>query len=300
LTSTTGTELTGTTSVLDPVATAFATSPDGTRIGYRQVGHGAGIVLLHGAMESGESHIELARALAGTFTVYLPDRRGRGLSGPFGSGYSLRKEVEDVEALLAATGAHDIFGVSAGGIVALQAALTLPAVERVAVFEPALSVAGSASTAFLARFDREIARGNVSAALVTAMKAAEMGPPIFNAIPRGLLELLTGLMMAAEDRKATDGDVTMRRLAPTLHYDFQLVAETEGSIESFKAIRSSLLLLGGTKSPAYLTLAVQSLQKIVPQARRVELAGLGHGASGNRNRGGRPELVAAELLHFFA
>ena len=169
-----------------------------------------------------------------------------------------------------------------------------------AVFEPALSVDGSAPTAFLARFDREVARGNVSAALVTAMKAAEMGPPIFNAIPRGLLELLTRLMMAAEDRKATDGDVTMRRLAPTLHYDFQLVAEIEGSIESFKAIQSSLLLLGGTKSPAYLTLAVQTLQKLVPQARRVELAGLGHGATGNRNRGGRPELVAAELLHFFA
>jgi pimeloyl-ACP methyl ester carboxylesterase len=300
MTSTTGTERSATTRVLDPVATAFATSRDGTRIGYRQVGHGPGIVLLHGAMQSGESHIELARALAGTFTVYLPDRRGRGLSGPFGSGYSLRKEVEDVEALVAATGAHDIFGVSAGGIVALQAALTLPAVERVAVFEPALSVVGSASTAFLARFDREIARGNVSAALVTAMKAAEMGPPIFNAIPRALLELLTRLMMAAEDRKATDGDVTMRRLAPTLHYDFQLVAETEGSIESYKAIRSSLLLLGGTKSPPYLTQAVQTLQKLVPQARRVELAGLGHGASGNRNRGGRPELVAAELLHFFA
>ena len=300
MTSSTGAEPRATARALDPVATAFTTSRDGTRIGYRQVGHGPGIVLIHGAMESGESHMELARALAETFTVYLPDRRGRGLSGPFGSGYSLRKEVEDVEALLAPTGAHDIFGVSSGGIVALEAALTLPAVERAAVFEPALSVDGSAPTAFLSRFDQEIAEGQTAAALVTAMKAAEMGPPIFNAVPRGMLELLTRLMMAAEDRKATDGDVTMRRLAPTLHYDFQLVAEIEGSIESFKAIQSSLLLLGGTKSPAYLTLAVQTLQKLVPQARRVELAGLGHGATGNRNRGGRPELVAAELLHFFA
>ena len=75
-------------------------------------------------------------------------------------------------------------------------------------------------------------------------------------------------MMAAEDPKATDGDVTMRRLAPTLHYDFQLVAETEGSIQDYKAIRPSLLLLGGTKSPAYLRLAVQTLETVVPQARR--------------------------------
>ena len=154
-------------------------------------------------MESGESHIELARALAGSFTVYLPDRRGRGLSGPFGPGYSLREEVEDVAALLDATGSHDIFGVSSGGIIALQAALTLAAVERVAVFEPALSVDGSAPTAFLARFDRQIAAGQTAPALVTAMKAAEMGPPIFNAVPRGLLELLTRAMMGAEDRKAS-------------------------------------------------------------------------------------------------
>jgi pimeloyl-ACP methyl ester carboxylesterase len=238
--------------------------------------------------------------MAGSLSVYLLDRRGRGLSGAFGTGYGLRTEVEDVAAVLEATGAHDIFGVSSGGIVALEAALTLPAVKRVAVFEPALSVDGSVPTAFLARFDREIARGKVAAALVTGMKAAEMGPPVFNAIPRRMLELLTRLMMAAEDRKASDDDVTMRKLAPTLHYDFQLVVETEGSIEGFKAIRPAVLLLGGTKSPAYLRLAVQALAKVLPGARRVELDGVGHGASGNRNRGGRPELVAAELLRFFA
>jgi len=300
MTTTAATEPGATARVLDPVATAFTTSRDGTRIGYRQLGHGPGIVLIHGAMESGESHIELARALAGAFTVYLPDRRGRALSGPFGAGYTLRKEVEDVEALLDATGAHDIFGVSSGGIVALEAALTLPAVERVAVFEPALSVDGSAPTAFLARFDQQIAAGKTAAALVTAMKAAEMGPPIFNAIPCGLLEMLTRLMMGAEDRKATAGDVTMRKLAPTLHYDFQLVAETESSAERFAAIRPPVLLIGGTKSPAYLLKAVQTLAKLLPRARRAELAGLGHGASGNRNRGGRPELVAAELRSFFA
>jgi pimeloyl-ACP methyl ester carboxylesterase len=300
MTSTMGSEMRATARALDPVGTAFTTSRDGTRIGYRHAGHGPGIVLIHGAMESGESHIELARALAESFTVYLPDRRGRGLSGPFGSGYSLHTEVEDVEALLAATGARDVFGVSSGGIVALQAGLTLPAVERVAVFEPALSIDGSAPTAFLTRFDQEIAEGKTAAALVTAMQAAEMGPPIFTAVPRGMLELLTRLMMGAEDRKATANDVTMRRLAPTLHYDFQLVAETEGSIQGFKAIRPSLLILGGTKSPAYLRLAVRALETVVPQARRVELAGVGHGASGNRNRGGRPDLVAAELLRFFA
>ena len=43
------------------------------------------MVMLHGSMESSNSHLELARALADIATVYLPDRRGRGLSGPYGA-----------------------------------------------------------------------------------------------------------------------------------------------------------------------------------------------------------------------
>ena len=41
-----------------------------------------------------------------------------------------------------------------------------------------------------------------------------------------LLELLTRLAMAQEDKRGTDGYVPMRALARTLHHDFQLVAET--------------------------------------------------------------------------
>ena len=57
-------------------------SGDGTTIGYRRFGTGPALVLLHGSMSSGAHHTELARLLADTFTVYVGDRRGRGLSGP--------------------------------------------------------------------------------------------------------------------------------------------------------------------------------------------------------------------------
>ena len=63
--------------------TAFVTSSDGTTIGYRQLGHGPGVVVLHGAMESAQSHMQLADSVSSSFTVYLPDRRGRGMSGPY-------------------------------------------------------------------------------------------------------------------------------------------------------------------------------------------------------------------------
>src|ERR1700719_3138221 len=83
--------------------TGSVTSKDGTTISYRQLGHGPGVVLLHGAMESAQSHMQLAEALADTFTVYLPDRRGRGLSGPYPAGYSVQTDMEDMDALLAKT-----------------------------------------------------------------------------------------------------------------------------------------------------------------------------------------------------
>src|SRR5438105_15963025 len=84
--------------------TGAVVSRDGTPIGYRQLGRGPGLVILHGAMESAKSHLDLARALAPNFTVYLPDRRGRGLSGRYALDPVSQMEVEDMEALLTKTG----------------------------------------------------------------------------------------------------------------------------------------------------------------------------------------------------
>jgi len=281
-----------------PTTTGAVTSADGTTIGYRRLGDGPGLVVLHGAMESGRSHLQLAEALAATFSVYLPDRRGRGLSGPFGAGYSIAREVEDLDALLTETGARQVLGVSSGAVITLKAAVTLATLRKVVIFEPPLLVDGPALVASLARFDAEIAAGNVAGALITGMHAAKMGPPIFKLIPRWPLEQLTRAAMASEDKRARPEDVTMRALAPTLHYDFQLITEMEGALDTFRAVEADVLLLGGSKSPAYLKASVDALEKVLPQATRVELPGLDHGATGNSDRGGRPGLVAAKVGEF--
>src|SRR5438105_11796375 len=127
---------------LERYSTGSVVSKDGTIIGYRQVGNGPAVILLHGAMESAQSHMQVAEALADRFTVYLPDRRGRGLSGPYGKDYSIQIEVVDMDALLTKTDAHYVFGVSAGGLICLQAALHLPAIHKAALYEPALLVNG--------------------------------------------------------------------------------------------------------------------------------------------------------------
>ena len=93
-------------------ATGSAVSADGTTIGYRQLGRGPGIVVVHGSMSSGSYHLPLAEALADVFTLYLLDRRGRGPSGRYRPGDGIQQEAEDPDAVLAATGAHNVFAVS--------------------------------------------------------------------------------------------------------------------------------------------------------------------------------------------
>ena len=283
--------------------TGFVMSKDGTRIEYRQLGHGPGVVILHGSMESAQSHMQLAQGLADNFTVYLPERRGHTLGVPFVRDYSMQKEIEDLGALLTKTGTHYVFGVSAGGLIALEAVCILPAIDKVVLYEPALIVNNLASTAFLPRYDKEILRGKIAAALITGMKGAQLGPPIFNLMPRWLLEWLTSMTIKNEEKQAKPGDITMRMLAPTLHYDFQIIAEMAEKLERFKTVPAEVLLLGGSNSPAWLKGALDALEKLLPHVKRIEFPGLGHGGSSDpsaTNRESRPEIVAQEMYRFFA
>jgi len=290
-------------STLVPAAAGFVTSRDGTVISYNRVGRGPALVLLHGTMVAARDFTQLADALADTFTVYTPDRRGRGLSGPYGAGHTIAKEVEDLGALLEKTGARGVFAVSLGGLIALQAARALRGIERIALYEPAILQNGDAWTAGLRRYDREIAEGKVAEALVTSLKVTKIGGPMMNIMPRFLLVSMTEKGMAAEDAHAHPGDVTMRRLAPTFHYDARLILGMAGKAESLKDVSARVLLLGGTKSPRWLRDGLDSAAAMLPRAERVIFPGLDHSGSTNvsiMNRTGRPDLVAHQLKRFFA
>lgn len=83
-----------------------------------------------------------------------------------------------------------------------------------------------------------------------------------------------------------------------LHHDFQTVVEMSEKLESFKAVQAGVLLPGGSKSPAYLKAALDSLGTVLPRVTRGELHGLDHAASWNADRGGKPQRVAQALQRF--
>ena len=276
--------------------TGSVRSADGTTIGYRRTGAGPGVVLVHGGGQASQNLTTLARALSGSFTVYVPDRRGRGMSGPYREDHGVRREVEDLDALLGQTGAPNVFGLSAGAVIAIEAARTLPAVTRLALYEPPLEFDGITQTSWLPRYEREMAAGRLAAALVTIMKGTADRTPL-RLIPRFLLvAALSVALRQTEGKPVPAGVVSPRDLIPTMHYDERTVLDAAGPLDRFAGLSCEVLLLGGSKSARSLTAALDGLGATLPRARRVTLSGVGHTAADN---GGRPELVAAELRAFF-
>jgi pimeloyl-ACP methyl ester carboxylesterase len=277
------------------VTTGSFLSGDGTLMGYRQMGKGPGLVLLHGALQSSRSFTSLGAALSDAFTIYIPDRRGRGLSGPFGDNHSMRTETEDLEALLDKTGSHHVFALSAGALVALQCALESPAIHRLAIYEPPLEIGRRPSPLdWVPRYDKELAAGNLAAAMAAAIKGTG-DREFFTNLPSFILAAIFKLAMRYQ--RPLDDEPALETLIPTVHFDTRLVAEMAGRLESFRAVRAETLLLGGSKSAVYLVAALDALGTVLPKCRRVEFPGLGHIAADNH---GEPLRVADELRRYFS
>lgn len=68
-------------------------SVDRTTIAYETLGSGAGLIVVGGVLSTAGDYMDLARQLAGSSTVHLMERRGRGASGPQGPGLPRREGV---------------------------------------------------------------------------------------------------------------------------------------------------------------------------------------------------------------
>jgi len=284
---------------LQDYSTHFVKSKDGTEIGYRQFGKGPGLILVQGMMGTAQNFIQLAEILAKDFTVYTPDRRGRGTSGPTGENYNLMKEIEDLEAILKKTNAHNVFGLSAGAVISLQATLALTNIHKLAVYEPPLFNKPNEQTKLMENYEKEITRDNVAAALVIGMKAGKFGPAFILSIPNRFLEFMVNMGIKQEAKKGSGEYEPMQKLAYTLYNDFRIVVETIGKAKNFAAIKIPILLLGGGKSQNYFKSALNDLETILPNATRIEFPDVDHSAAWNTDKGGKPKVVAEALKAFF-
>ncbi|MBR0870137.1 alpha/beta hydrolase [Bradyrhizobium tropiciagri] len=270
---------------------------DGSRIGYRTFGSGPALVLLHGGLQASQNFVRLAELLSDAFTVHVPDRRGRGMSLPCNA-IGLQREVEDVAALLSKTGARRVFGLSSGAILALQAAATSPAIEKLAVYEPPLPLESYRATFDeMARgYEEAMRRNDLARAMLIVLKGTG-DTTLFRLVPHAVFRPLFGYLLNAQAKRVKDGDASIASLIKAMRNDLQIVKDIEAApLQPFSTIRADTLLLGGSKSPQFLKAALDALAGVLPRAARIELAKADHIAADNV---GKPELVARELRTFF-
>src|SRR5450432_1599988 len=111
------------------------TSADGTVIAYEQQGSGPALIIADGAMSTRGGKAALRALLALQLTVFGYDRRGRGDSGDT-LPYAVDREIEDIQALIEiAGGTAALYGHSSGAALALDAALELGGVSKIAMYE---------------------------------------------------------------------------------------------------------------------------------------------------------------------
>jgi len=284
--------------VADGVSERYVRSADGTRVGFLSQGRGPGLVLIQGAMGTAPHYSELAGCLGSHFTVHSLDRRGRGMSShSYDAGHTVARDVEDVDAVLAATGASQVFGLSSGAMITLEAAKSLPRVTRAAVYEPPFYAEGISHDG-IRQLNNDIDEGDLAAALVRSLLVAETAPAPIRALPFPLARLLARGVLWADTHKPGPS-ANLADLLPGIRYDFNVVGGMDGTMATFASLDKPMLLLSGTDSPDFLRQSIRTLEGVLPQARHIEFEGLSHSGPWNRSRGGRPATVAVALSGFF-
>lgn len=254
------------------------TSTDGTSIGYESAGSGPLLVLVDGAMcHRGGPLAPLADLLADTFTVVTYDRRGRGESGDT-SPYAVQREVEDLQAVIAANGGSAaVYGISSGAALAMHAAAAGSGISALALYEPPFLAevgAGGAVDDYGDRLRALLAEGRRGDAVALFMTNVGVPAPGIDAV------------------RASPGWPRMEAIAPTLAYDDEVLGDGGVPRDVAAAVTVPTTLLCGGASPDVMQQATKATADLVPGAGHRVLDGLTHDAD--------PAVLAPVLVELLA
>jgi pimeloyl-ACP methyl ester carboxylesterase len=264
-----------------------AVSADGTEIGYRSLGEGPGLVIVGGALSSGSNYLSLAERLTGEFEVHLMDRRGRPRSGPQRPEHSVENECADLIAVAEATGSTAVFGHSFGGLVALETARRRRVFELLYVYEPGVPVGGRFDFGWLDGYQQLLQDGDRRGAFAWMVKHGGFAPRVLTIMPLWYVRAV--LRLAIRGRR-WEG---MERLLDANLVEHRVLAALEApTAERFSTITARTVLLGGAKSPGFISRQLLAeLGQVIPESTTVLLPGLGHTAPEEQ-----PREIATAIL----
>jgi pimeloyl-ACP methyl ester carboxylesterase len=257
------------------------TSKDGTTIAYDRAGDGPPVILVDGALchrRFGPAG-PLAARLTGDFTVITYDRRGRGDSGDTPP-YAVEREIEDIDALIAAAGgAAYLYGISSGAALAMDAAARLPGVRKVAAYEAPFIVD-----------DTHPPRPDDHVAAMDALIAADRRGDAVTSFMRGVGVPGFGIAMM----KLTPTWRKLKAVAHTIGYDYRVLGDTGAGrplpADRWASVSVPVLVMDGGKSPDWMRNAQRAWAEVIPGAAHRTLPGQTHML--------KPEAVTPVLREF--
>jgi pimeloyl-ACP methyl ester carboxylesterase len=246
-----------------PSKVSFVKSKDGTRIAVECTGKGPSLLIVHGGTGDRSRWKPLLPLFASHFTVCAMDRRGHGESEA-GSNYSLRKEYEDVAAVVnSRSGPVFVLGHSIGGLCALEAAFLTNRISKLVLYEPPLqdldhtAVADRMET--MIRADNSIGREQ---ALMTFLREIVM------ISPEGIAAMKS---QASWPHRVSGIDIQIREIRALSKYRFDA--------KRMRTLKTPTLLIAGSKTASpQLKQATSALMDTLPKRTLVVFEGQEHNA----------------------
>jgi pimeloyl-ACP methyl ester carboxylesterase len=253
-------------------------SKDGTLIAYEKSGHGPAVVIVGGVVGDRSQQAPVAEILANDFTVFNFDRRGHGESGDTPP-YSIEREIEDIDAVIAAAGGSAfVYGTSGPGVLALLAAAGKAGarMKKLAIWEPPFIVDGS----------RPKVRSDYKEELNSLLSQGRRG----DMVALFFTEAVGIPAQFVEQMRQAPWWSAQEALAHTTVYDATLMGDYSLPGAVVARINVPTLVIDGGQSP-WLIKAADAVASAVPSARRQTLAGQQHNVD--------PAAIAPALAEFF-
>ncbi len=246
------------------------TSQDGTRIAYDQSGTGPALILVLGAFNERPTGAPLSQFLASQFTVINYDRRGRGESSDT-TPYAVEREIEDLDALIAAAGGSAcVFGYSSGAILALRAAAQGLAISQLALYDPPPT--GGRAAGIAPELTALIASGDRGAAV-----------ELFQTDAVGIPAEIVARLRHAPFRPA------LEKIAHTLVYESTVLSALPDGLAASVSVPA--LVLDAENNAPIMHQSAQALAEALPQGEYRALAGQSHDIV--------PEVTGPVVAEFF-
>ena len=233
---------------------------DGTLLAVECMGTGPTLLIVHGGTGDHRRWVPLFPLLAPHFTVCAMDRRGHGESEA-GTDYSLKKEFEDVAAVVnALPGSVFVLGHSLGGVCALEAAFLTKKIAKLILYEPPLQDLDH--TAVADTMERLIETGHREEALIMFLQKIVMVSPT---------EIAAMKAQPLWPARVAGIDIQIREIRELSRYRFDA--------ERMRKLKiPTLLLTGSQTSSPQLKQAIRSLQDSLSQQSLYVFEGQEHNA----------------------